>query len=580
MDQNHFSRRKFIKSSLMGLGGLYLASNFISCDNDDDVITSPIPSNPELFGFDQGVASFDPTASQIIIWTRYSAAVGASNIIWQLAYDADFAEIVRQGEVTTDQSRDYTVSVEVQNLEADRKFYYRFIQPESAHVSDTGETLTVPVNPDLLKLAVCSCSNFPAGLFNVYRSIADSDAHIVVHLGDYIYEYGEGQYGTNDYTAANNRTHSPNTEILSLNDYRNRYKQYRTDPDLKKAHQKKPFICVWDDHEIANDTYKNGAENHDASEGDFEARKQAAIQAFSEYLPLMTTDINRIYRSFNYGSLVNLVMLDTRVIGRDLQLSYANYYTSSGAFNAEVFQADWLNPSRSILGTTQRDWLVAQVGASPATWQVLGQQVLMAKIVLPAELLTTISQVQMEAAMYGSALPETFALLQQQLGELAMIKQRMLAQDPTLTPAEIARLQTALPYNLDAWDGYPAEREYLYAAFGGKKIISLAGDTHNAWHSQLKGLTATQESGVEFATASVTSPGLEEYLGADAATIAGFEQVIQLLIDDLQYLNASERGYLEVTFTPAAAEAQWIFANTVFQANHAMTVKNSASYTG
>lgn len=580
MENNYFSRRKFLKNSLFGLGGLYLAANFISCDNDDDAVISAIPENPDRFGFDQGVASFDPTESQIIIWTRYSAAVGNTNIIWQMASDAGFTQIVRQGEITTDASRDYTVSVEVQNLDENRKFYYRFIQPENAHVSDIGETITMPANPSMLKLAVCSCSNFPAGLFNVYRAVAESDADIVVHLGDYIYEYGEGQYGTNEYTSLNNRTHSPNTEILSLGDYRNRYKQYRTDADLKLAHQKKPFICVWDDHEIANDTYKDGAQNHNPGEGSFEARKQAAVQAFSEYLPMMTTDINLIYRNFTYGNLINLIMLDTRVVGRDLQLSYADYYDSSGAFDAVTFQQDWLNPARSILGTTQRDWLIGKVTGSSATWQVLGQQVLMAKIILPAELLATISQVQTEAALNGSASPETFMLLQQQLGQLATIKQRALAGDPTLTPSDLARIQTALPYNLDAWDGYPAEREYLYAAFTGKKVISLAGDTHNAWQSELKGLTSTEASGVEFATASVSSPGLEEYLGADAATIAGFEQVIQLLIDDLQYLNASERGYMKVTFTAGSADAEWIFASSVFQQQFTMTAKNSTSYSG
>ncbi|EDO25615.1 predicted protein, partial [Nematostella vectensis] len=175
---------------------------------------------------------------------------------WQVAYDAKFETVFRSGEIITDNSRDYTVAIELQNLEADKKLYYRFFNQEDRSVSVVGETITLPIATDAITLAVCSCANYPAGLFNVYQAMANSSADIVVHLGDYIYEYAQEEYGTNEYTNSLNRKHSPANEIITLNDYRARYKQYRSDKNLQLAHQKKPFICVWDDHEIANDTYK------------------------------------------------------------------------------------------------------------------------------------------------------------------------------------------------------------------------------------------------------------------------------------------------------------------------------------
>lgn len=433
-------------------------------------------------------------------------------------------------------------------------------------VSDIGETITLPAANDTVnqvKIAVCSCANFAAGLFNVYEAMANSDADVIVHLGDYIYEYGAGQYGTNASTAALNRTHQPANEIISLQDYRTRYKQYRGDAKLKLAHQKKPFIAVWDDHEITNDAYKDGAENHQANEGSFSARKIAALKAYSEYIPLKTGTDQRIYRSFEFGNLVALHMLDTRIIARDKQLDYANYFTASG-FDAVSFQTALMNPSRKLLGTEQMNWLTSKVAASSQKWQVLGQQVLMTKMLIPADLLMSMSAILAEIDATGSARPQTLATFQSTLSELVTIKARMLQKDPSLTATEKARVTTKLPYNLDAWDGYPIERETLFAALRGKKVISLAGDTHNGWQGNLvEGLSGTNASvGVEFATASVTSPGLETYLGigAGAATqIAQFQEAFKLLVDDLSYADVSKRGFLKVTFTPAQTRADWMY---------------------
>lgn len=567
MSQNYLSRRRFLYNSILSAGGLLLVPNFISC-SDKKVIKNP--ENYSLNNFDSGVASFDPTHDQVIIWTRYNSTKPQTKIYWQISYENSFDTSIRSGEVVTDSSRDFTVAIELQNLASDKKIYYRFFNAEDKNISVVGETITLPISANNLKLAVCSCSNYPAGLFNVYKAMADSNADIIIHLGDYIYEYGQGQYGTNDNTDSLGRAHEPADELLHLDAYRTRYKQYRSDKDLQLIHQKKPFICVWDDHEIANDTYKDGAQNHTSSEGSFEARKADAIKAYSEYLPVRTADANFIYRNFNFGNLINLIMLDTRVIGRDKQLEYKNYIDENGNFNATTFQTDWLNPNRSLLGKTQKDWLVSQVTNSTAHWQVLGQQVLMGKMLIPAEMVLGLGAV-------ASGTSDAMQQFLQTLKELVAIKMRYSKADPTLTSAEISRITTVLPYNLDAWDGYPAEREMLYSSFTGKKIICLAGDTHNAWFNNLVDNNAT-EIGKEFATPSVSSPGLENYLGIDAANIKGFENALQVLINDLNYVNASDRGYLSLAFTTNNVESKWIFIDTIFDENFSENTDKITSY--
>ncbi|WP_298417511.1 alkaline phosphatase D family protein [uncultured Kordia sp.] len=555
-------RRKFIVNSLLAIGGIMVAPNLISCSNDDDTFTSELPPDLSNDNFNEGVASFDPTSSEVIIWSRYTTTNASVDVIWQVATDINFQSIVRSGTVTTDASRDYTISIELQNLETNQKLYYRFVNVADKTVSIIGETITLPQNAAEIKLAVCSCANFQAGLFNSYKAMAESDSDIIVHLGDYIYEYAPGEYGTTPETIALGRIHEPDNEIVTLDDYRIRYKQYRNDENLKLAHQKKPFICVWDDHEITNDAYKDGAENHQTNEGSYEVRKQAAIQAFSEYLPVRTVDITKIYRSINLGNLVNLLMLDTRVIGRDEQLNYTNYIDGAGNFDAVTFQTDIQDPSRSMLGATQRDWLLGNLASNTTAWKVLGQQVLMGKMFIPAEMIITLGTILAEISASGSISTATLQGFQTQLGELVQIKVRVQANDPTLTPQEIGRVSFALPYNLDAWDGYPIEREAIYSAVSDGRLVCLAGDTHNAWCSNLNSV-ANETKGKEFATSSVSSPGFEGLLGNDSAQLAGFEQAMQVLIDDLSYLNASQRGYLKMTFTTTQVAGEWVFVDNI-----------------
>ncbi|MDE1207709.1 alkaline phosphatase D family protein [Tenacibaculum larymnensis] len=551
--KTNIKRRSFLRNSLLATGGLLLVPNFISC-KDDDIDELPIPDNLAEKNFEQGVASFDPTNSQVIIWTRYNTKQTSATLIWQIAKDKNFKEVVRQAEVTTDASRDFTVAVEIKDLDAGQKLYYRFVSADDKATSPVGETLTFSESISEVKLAVASCANFAYGYFNVYEEIKKSDADVVIHLGDYIYEYGENTYGSF-------RTPEPKGEIISLDDYRTRYRQYRSDEQLKELHRRKPFICVWDDHEVANDTYKDGAENHQEDEGSFTSRKQSALKAYSEYLPNMTNlvDNSIIYRNLKIGSLVDLIMLDTRIIGRDKQLEYSAFYVENGAFDSAAFQQAWLNPQRTLLGTTQLGWLESELAASNSTWQIIGQQVLMGKMLIPAELLTLLAKLLAEVSATGSASEETFNLLKTSITELVTIKTRALQNDPTLTAEEKARIETVLPYNLDAWDGYFMERERILASFKSKNVVVLAGDTHNAWYSDLKD-NSGEKVAVEVATSSVSSPGLETYLGASATDL---EAALGLLIDDLQYGNLSQRGYMKLTVTAAGIQTDWNFVDTV-----------------
>ena len=576
-NNEQINRRRFLKNSLIAAGGVFIAPLIESCSDDPTAIDSA-PDNLKNGGFESGVASFDPSATGIIIWTRYSVETDAE-ITWEISKENSFSEILRRGQVKADATNDFTLAIDVQNIASNTKYYYRFYNAKTKDVSVVGETLTLPATTDNVnevKMAVVSCSNFPAGLFNVYGAIAKSEADVVVHLGDYIYEYAPGQYGTNPYTNELGRAHIPAKEIVNLSDYRERYRQYRSDKNLQLLHQKKPFICVWDDHELADNAYRSGAENHQPEEGSFDTRKMAAFQAYSEYIPLKTGKDQRIYRSFTFGNLLSLYMLDTRIIARDKQLDYTNYIDGSGNFKQTQFQTDLLSNNRKLIGNEQMTWLGTQINADTTTWKVLGQQILMTKMLIPAELLMLLNQVMTEIAHFGNAQPSTMAALSAAIGQLVILKTRYLQKDPTLTQQDIARITTVLPYNLDAWDGYFMERERLYSILAGKKVVVLAGDTHNAW---LGKLTDAQGRfiGTELACSSVSSPGLESYLGITTDTKKATElaQAFSVLIDDLEYANLYKRGYLHVKFTAATSLAEWRFVDNVISDSYTVTTEKT-----
>ncbi|MBN6530832.1 alkaline phosphatase D family protein [Acinetobacter pittii] len=564
------SRRELIQKSLFGFGALSLPVAFTGCNDGSDEEGSETQAD-----FLHGVASGDPLQDKVILWTRLTPVDFSAplKVTWEIATDDQFKQNLKTGTVQTNKTDDFTLKVDATGLQAGMTYYYRF--RFGSKVSPVGQTKTLPVTTNKVSFAVCSCSNYPAGYFYVYREIAKQNVDVVIHLGDYIYEYGADGYATEDAAKLGRTLPSDNNkEIIKLDDYRKRYALYRQDKDLQAVHQRHPFIVIWDDHELANDTWRDGAENHQDNEGSFSDRKLAALQAYFEWMPIRpvsSTDHLNIYRQFNFGSLVQLTMLDTRIIARDKQLEYKDYMIASG-LDAQKFQADLTDPKRTLMGYTQRDWLVDKLKQSTATWNVIGQQVLMSKMWIPAELLASLGQITS-----GGTSPDTLAKMNAQITELVTLKLRLEQGDPTLTVQEKARVTTLVPYNLDAWDGYYTEREFLYAKLAefNKKIIVLAGDTHNAWTSYLYSQKG-EYVGVELATSSVSSPGLEKYLSIPLAQLQQFEFAFTTLIDELAYCNLNQRGYLMVTLDDKQVLSDWIFVDSIKNAEY--KVDSSRSY--
>ncbi|HCG7913578.1 TPA: alkaline phosphatase D family protein [Vibrio parahaemolyticus] len=548
------SRRDFMKV----VSSTAVATGLIGCGSDDNESVA--------VSFEHGVASGDPTQTQVIIWTRVTTAASYVDVSWQVASDMEFSNVVQSGVFTTDTGRDFTVKVDVQNLNANSQYYYRFIVGEM--MSEVGQTQTLPEDGvEKASMAVVSCANYPAGYFHVYREILNqheqSPFDVVLHLGDYIYEYGAGGYASED-AAALGREPSKGTECITLDDYRKRYAQYRQDADLQALHAKLPMIAVWDDHELANDTWKNGAENHQDDDGSFIDRRAAAAAAWTEWLPVRENTFSNmlIYRQFSFGNLVNLMMLDTRLVGRDKPLDYfslnAPTMEAIGGLVAQSRSAD-----RELLGTEQLAWLMNEFNTHDAKWNVLGQQVLMSRMELPSSVMTAMFQL-----FTSTEEKKTEALLAVNTAITGYLA------DPSADPI-------SLPYNLDAWDGYYVEREKVYqlAKASSGNFVCLAGDTHNAWASELKDVS-NNPIGVEFATSSVSSPGLEEYLALDPVAIAQMEYTLPHLVSGLQWADIKQRGFMRVTFTADAAQSTWYLVSTIKDKKYQVTTKSVSTTNG
>ena len=590
MDKPALNRRQLLKGVSASLGVLALRGFEVHA-------ASPLY-------FTHGVASGDPLSDRVILWTRLIPGSGEHRAVdcrWEVASDPQFMQLVNSGVVSTSAKRDYTLKVDAQGLEPGSAYFYRFLS--EGIISPVGQTRTLPEGAvESFRIGVASCSNYPQGYFNVYRHMADSDLDLVLHLGDYIYEYAEGVYANAVATEELGRQVEPATEILTVEDYRMRYGLYRTDPDLQAVHARHPFICVWDDHELANDSWKDGAENHNQGEGDFQARMTAARQAYHEWLPIRTAisgDQGPIFRSFKVGGLADLIMLDTRLHGRDRGLDYAvdlplrnlsydvsktgegTMVSSADAvvapahqrrsvklpfdfstgepiaitdyglikdLTAETLPANWyylpdtesfkeqmlIDPARALLGADQEQWLDTELQASKqrgATWQLLGQQVLMGKLKLPV---LTDQQLKLDEAM-----PEY---------------REILKMMQLLAPEQ-------LPFNLDAWDGYAVCRDRVYASLAehGVNPVVLAGDTHNAWAFNLAN-NMGEAVGVEIGTPSVSSPGLETYLPTDPIVLG--DAMVEASAE-LVAVDTAHRGWSELVLTSQAMTNQWHFVDTI-----------------
>ncbi len=513
-------RRALIRGGLAG-AGLALAA--------------PLAAQAGPQGFTSGVASGEPAANSVLLWTRY---VGQSNarLRWEVSETADFRSIASGGEVTASPERDFCCKPAASGLAPGRWHYFRFIAPDGT-VSDIGRTRTLPQGRTArFRMAVFSCSNIGFGWFNAYaHAAAADDFDCVLHLGDYLYEYPPGTYPTAAQLLAG-RGVEPAHEIVALADYRARYAQYHRDPDLRRLRQLFPMIATPDDHESANDSWEGGAENHQpASEGPWSARKAAAQRAYREWLPVSDADWAR----YEIGDLATLFRLETRLTGRAQQFHVGRLLAGkTGPGEAEAALAafregSWRDPARAMIGAGQQAWLAEGLMASRRAgkmWQVLVQQVLMGSLRTPLDV----------ADWAGPDLPD-------------FVRARVASS--------LAASRAGLPMNMDAWDGYPAARSRLFAAAqaADANLISLAGDSHNAWGFDLA--EGGKAVGVEFGGHSVTSPGFEStFPRVDPARIAG---ALRETSPGLVYADTARRGYMAVELTRTAARAEYRFMETV-----------------
>ena len=510
--------------------------------------------------FAHGVASGDPLSDRVILWTRVTPGQdnggGDIAVRWQLATDAAMRSVVASGSVTTSAQQDYTVKVDAAGLLPGHVYHYQF--ESGAAKSTVGRTRTLPrADVRQVKLAVFSCSNYPFGFFNVYADAAlQGDIDAALHLGDYIYEYESSGYGAEQGKQLD-RVSEPRDVLLRLEDYRRRYAQYRSDADLQAVHAAMPFIAVWDDHEIADDTWRDGSLDHKTSAyGPFKLRKLAAATAYHEWMPIRTPDpsaLDKIYRSFDFGGIVSLHMLDTRVIGRDQQLMMSSYFDANKQFDEARYRSDLYSPRRQMMGAEQMVWLDRQVEQSTARWQMLGQQVLMARMEYP------------QAVVLGECSSTDY-----------VAAKRRAALDPaSVTDRERRWLASpSLPCYLDSWDGYQSERERLFAIMERhrKNVVVLAGDTHNAWASDLLEANGRQV-GVEFATPGVTSPGMEG--GHPSRNPDDVAAMMTDMIAPLYYAQTSKRGYLVITASHEQVRCDFRFVDTVQKHEYTAAVERS-----
>jgi alkaline phosphatase D len=515
------NRRRFLTAASAGLGALALRGYPVLAD---------APAH-----FTHGVASGDPLADRVILWTRVLPGSGVAEdlfVRWEMAADEQFRKPVAHGTVRTRAAQDYTVKVDAAGLEPGRQYYFRF-NVKGVH-SPVGRTRTLPAaGVQRASFAVVSCSNYPQGYFHVYRELARRSFDAVLHLGDYIYEYAEGGYA-NQQMLDKARNVKPAHEIVSLEDYRMRYGLYRSDPDLQAVHQVHPFICVWDDHEITNNAWHSGAENHNDGEGPYDVRRRAAIQAFYEWLPIReqgSVEEGKIYRNFEIGDLASLIMLDTRLIGRDEQLSHN--------MDVDSLRRALQDPRRSIMGEEQERWLASELARSAKAgkpWQVIGQQLLMGKLFTP----------QVADEEFAPEDRKGFVS-----GRYGLLRERG---------------RQGLALNMDAWDGYPENRERTFAAFQkeANNVVVLAGDTHSSWAFDLKN-DKGEAVAVEFATPSISSPGFETFLPIPADRL---EQATMEASPELKYFKAAERGWMELDLTAEKARASWRFVSTVHERDY------------
>lgn len=529
------TRRQFIGTAGVGL----LASQSWGA-----VAASAIDNPAVTSIFRHGIASGEPAPDSILLWTRITTEKAVASVKWIMATDIAMNKIVQQGEVTTTQSSDYTVKVVVNNLAPGKTYYYQFQFANT--YSEIGRTKTLAEGElSELRMAVVSCSNLPFGFFNAYEDIAQqSDLDVVVHLGDYLYEYGPEGYG-GEVGKKLNRNHEPSHETVTLNDYRIRHGQYKADRASRLMHAAHPLIAIWDDHESTNNPYKQGAQNHQPdSEGDWGERRAASLQAYFEWMPVKDpvhkNDRMKMWRQFEFGDLVSMVTLETRHTGRDQQVDYAEYLpTLDSDEKAQAFTRDVLwDEERQMLSTDMQRFYRDAVAARKTSWQLVANQIPMARTHVPP-----VSDIIPPAAADSN--------------------------DPLAAERNALQLLSRfnLPLYTDTWDGYPVAREAFYAlnkAHQCQDLVVLTGDSHSFWLNQL--FDADGDSmGVEIGTTGVTSPGDFIYFSQDIA-----QQMDDRLAQHNQevlWTDGVTKGYTRLLIQRDTIDVDYVGVSTVLSEN-------------
>lgn len=490
--------------------------------------------------FTHGVASGDPLPNRVIIWTRFVPA-SEGRIGWEVADDEAFARVVASGDAAARAANDFCVKVDVTGLAPGRAYYYRFLCASSQ--SPTGFTRTAPLGRvDSLRLALFSCANYPAGYFHAYGHAARrADVDLVLHVGDYIYEFPRGESANSELPQ---RVPDPSGETLTLADYHRRYACYHTDPDLLELRRLKPLSVLWDDHEFANDAWRHGAANHDENtEGRFLDRVHAARKAWYDWMPIRKPagQAARIYRSLDWGDLARIVLLDARLIGRDLPVGYSDLAArlstrlgdaaSLSAVAGELARSV-NDPRRSVLGRAQNAWLnktLAESKLRGQPWQVIAQQVVVGDLLVPAGFTSLLKE----------AIPHSGRRARMSLAE------QFAAYGWSLKP--------------ESWPGYPAARAHLLQSCtdNAANALVLSGDSHHCWVNNLRAPDGRRLAAVELAGGSVSSLGLEIDLREDLEP-RQCERMFEAANPNLVYCDLARRGYGAVTLTPRNCTAEWI----------------------
>lgn len=480
-------------------------------------------------GFTHGVASGDPGPDSIKLWTRYASKDGRdATLKVEVASDTGFRKIIARSEAVAGPATWGTAQARITGLPQKGWVYYRFTAPDGSK-SPVGRTRALPGgNLARFNVAVFSCANKPFGWFNAYaHAAARDDIDLVLHLGDYLYEYKRGTYPSVNEAMAGREIEGAG-EMLDLDSYRQRYASYRVDPALQELHRRFPMIAIWDDHEFANDAWKGGAENHQPDEGDWFKRKAIAKQVHNEWLP----GPDRIWQRYDIGNLLSVVTLDTRIEGRDEQLDLGAALKDGKPGLLAFRDTKWNAADRTLLGAEQEAWVADTLKASVKSgqkWQLLAQQIVMGNLFTPKDAITWLA-------------PDS--------GKRAQ----------GFVNGGIMAGMAGIPGNMDSWGGYPQARKRLLQAAqaADSDMVVVSGDSHNAWAFNLA--EAGKPAGVEFAGQSVTSPGYESALKADPALIrAG----LVAGNPEMAWCDTSRRGYLTVNFTPEAARCDWVFMKTI-----------------